>query len=419
MKRTLSLATPLVALAAAAPAAAWAPQQLFSGGGQFSQSVSLSGNERGRAAAAFVSRGGIRLALARPGSPFARSVSVPGSQGGMDPRVDIDERGNVLVVWGYFDGTEFPGINDRDEGCCVGARMTVRAARSGHFRRFQNLTPKGRDAYVGAAAIVSGRVAVAWSNGFDRIRARFAPRGRRLGGTGSIANSDSPLAVRPSRTGATVTVEKGLSKNTSIREFKVGRGGGVSRLRTVLRGLPAYTDLDFATNSRGDQVASWSSFRAPLYVAVRRRGQRFRVRRLAKRVTAGASSVAISPDGGSAIAAWVTRKGGDLRVAARRRGGAFGKPRPFATPPGYASGVQTAVDDAGRALFEWEHTRGSGYPRVFAAFRSPRGRQLRRRRMLFGNTFMQSGAAAIDARGRGHVVWQDGAHVYAARASYP
>jgi hypothetical protein len=402
------------ALVFATPAAAWVSQTLFSPASYYGQGVALAGNARGAAAAVFPSGHGLRLAFARPGRPFGRSRFIPGSQGGRYARVAIDASDNVLVTWSYFDETDPAPPSSRDEGCCNSARMTVRTAGSGHLRRVQNLAPEGHDVFIGAASIANGRVAVAWQQG-GRIRARFAPRGRRLERAGSVTAPGAALAVTPSRRGAAVTYNTYLTGSAAIREFQLGRSGRVSRPRTVLGGLPEFPYITFASNAHGDQVALWSADSSARYAALRRRGGRFRVRKVGGGGGYGITAVSISPGGDSAMVAWARSKG--IRIATGRPGRRIGAARTIATPAGGAGGLGVAVNDSGRAVLEWDQYRDDGSYQLLAAFRSPKGR-LRGRHTL-STRYALSPYAAIDARGRARVTWAGYDSVFAALGSYP
>jgi hypothetical protein len=411
MKRALSLAVATLALVLASPAAAWVPQRLSPNG---SENGALVTNERGDAAAVFVTSKALRLAVARPGRKFGPSEFVPGSNGARSPRLAIDESGNVVIVWSYFDESDPDPPSSRDEGCCLSARMTVRTAGSGHFRRVQNLAPEGRQLYPATPAIAHGRVAVAWGHG-SRTYARFAPRGRRLERAGSVKGFDAVQAVLPTRRGARVTYTVNEAGSLAIREFHLGRLGQVTPARTLVAGLP-FIAVDMATNARGDQAATWGGYTAPRYAAVRSNGGRFRVRRVGPSGDFVGESVAISPDGRAAIVAWTQR--GRVRIASARHESRFGSARLFAGPPGYASNIRVAVNDSARAVVEWNVSlRVTGAYDVFAAFRAPGGRQFGRRRVAKGYTAPLS--AAIDGRSRARVMWSDYTNVFAARGLFP
>lgn len=415
MRALLLAAATLVALGSAAPCAqAWRSQRLFTGS-DFDQSVALAANGRGDAAAAFEDSRGVRLALARSGRQFGRSKRVPGSQSGRDPKVAIDESGNVLVVWSYNDGTAPPRPFDRDEGCCLGARMTVRNARNGHFRAVQNLTSEGHDLYVGAAAIAAGRVAIAWSEGGTRIRVRVAPRGRRLGRPGSVRGYGYVLGVSPSRSGATVTWYHPDTRS-SIREFRVRRDGRLVARRWLLQGLPEYVDIAMATSSRGDQVASWGDGRGGVIGAVRRHGGSFHVSRLGDE-EASSTGVAISRRR-AAIVAWTTSTG-RLVTASARGGRRLPRGRRFGTPRGRASDVSVAVNDVGRAVLLWNQQPPHGRSHGYVAYRSSTGHELGRHRFASGVAYQTGSAVTIDARSRARVLWDDFSSVFAVRGRYP
>src|SRR4051794_39711890 len=145
LKHALIPLAVLALLLLPAPAdAAWRVQTIHAGSSGYSD-VALVGNARGDAALAFELPGGIGLAIAQRGHAFGKPHKVPFSGGGTAPHVAIDERGNVLVLWTYFDGFEEEDIESRDEGCCDGTLATIRYARGKHFRRVQALTPPGHE----------------------------------------------------------------------------------------------------------------------------------------------------------------------------------------------------------------------------------------------------------------------------------
>src|SRR5436309_3346905 len=162
-RRTLVLALAGAALLPASAVASWGPRQrLSSGGDDHGEDVTLVGNARGDAVAAWRDGLGIRVAFARHGKAFGRPRYAPGGRHGRDPSVAIDSQGNAVVVWTYFANTSPPDPEERDEGCCSGAQMTVRSAASGRMRRAQALTPKGHEVGPVAATISHGRVGLAW-----------------------------------------------------------------------------------------------------------------------------------------------------------------------------------------------------------------------------------------------------------------
>src|SRR4051812_8805840 len=115
----------LAMLVLAAPAsAAWHVQRLSRSSSGFDD-VALAGNERGDAAVAFERGDSIALAIAHRGHRFGKARTVPNSGSGTQPKVAIDEQGNVLVLWSYFDGFDEGDIESRDDPCCQGTVVAV------------------------------------------------------------------------------------------------------------------------------------------------------------------------------------------------------------------------------------------------------------------------------------------------------
>src|SRR3954470_17370347 len=155
----IPLAVLLVLLLAARADAAWRVETVHRGSSGYDD-VALAGNARGDAALAFELHDGIGLAIAHRGHSFGKSHKVPFSGGGTAPQLAIDEQGNVLVLWSYFDGFEEEDFESRDGGCCLGAVATVRYARGKHYRHVQTLTPPGHEITAGAYAIRRGRAGI-------------------------------------------------------------------------------------------------------------------------------------------------------------------------------------------------------------------------------------------------------------------
>src|SRR3954468_14328570 len=120
----IPLAVLLVLLLAARADAAWRVETVHRGSSGYDD-VALAGNARGDAALAFELPHGIGLAIAHRGRAFRKPRRVPFSAGATAPKVAIDEQGNVLVLWSYFDGFEEEDFESRDEGCCQGTLATV------------------------------------------------------------------------------------------------------------------------------------------------------------------------------------------------------------------------------------------------------------------------------------------------------
>src|SRR3954465_12735087 len=132
-------AVPALPLLAAPADAAWRVETVHRGSSGYDD-VALAGNARGDAALAFQPPNGIGLPLANRGRAFRKPRRVPFSAGATAPKVAIDEQGNVLVLWSYFDGFEEEDFESREGPCCEGTLATVRYAGGKHYRRVQALT---------------------------------------------------------------------------------------------------------------------------------------------------------------------------------------------------------------------------------------------------------------------------------------
>jgi hypothetical protein len=423
MKRALLIAVAAALLAAAAPAdASWGPrQQLSTGSSDFSDDVALAGNARGDAIAAWEGRRGIQVAFARRGKRFGKPHYVPGADDGTVPYVAIDASGNALIMWTYFDNTQPEDIEERDSGCCNGVRLTVRSARSGHFRSRQTLTAPGLEVDLTAFAIRSGRIGIAWNESEDaRVFARFGAAGHRLGREVRVSGADSPEAVSLLSRGTGEVTYSGSGRGRArLLEFRVRRGRVVSR-RRVSPAFPADAGLSVASNVRGQEVAAWSTTNGSrvgrVYAGTREPSGSFRFRRVSRRAPADSQSVAIAPSG-AGLVAWNTFYG-EIFAANRLRGGVFHQARRFGPKlRGHAiNDVEIAVDSLGRAVVGWTRT-GPGH--VVGAFRSARGRLLGRYDLGSGEELGSQATAALDAHGRARLIWRNAGAVRVVRARIP
>src|SRR3954447_21213459 len=310
-------------LVLAAPAdAAWRVETVHSGSSGYND-VALAGNARGDAALAFELRNGIGLAIAHRGRAFGKPRRVPFSAGATAPKVAIDEQGNVLVLWTYFDGFEEEDFESREGPCCEGTLATVRYARGKHYRRVQALTPPGHEVTAEAYAIRRGRAGIVWSEG-SRIRARFAAAGHGFGSTAEVIESGTGLAVSLAH-GRRVTYASYGAHSTRIREFRVRRGTAHQR-RTLARGLPDVALVRVATNTRGEQAAAWQrsdhQSTSPVHLAVRSAAGSFQSRLVSHRGAFDSAPAVAIADSGAAVAAWATTRG-TLLVSGRNPGGRF------------------------------------------------------------------------------------------------
>jgi hypothetical protein len=418
----LTAAAVLATLLLASPASARWDVERVGGSSSGFDDVALAGNARGDAAVAFEKGGGIALAIAHRGRGFGRARRVPGSGGGSAPNVAIDEQGNVLVLWSYFDGFEEDDPESRDEPCCQGTLATVRYAHGRHYRHLQALTPPGQDVAPAAWAISGGRIGVAWTTDALRLRARFAARGRPLGKTVRLRGDSAALGVSLAHGTRRVTYLLYEKHAASIREFRV-RGGRAVGKRTLARGLPRDPYISVATDVGGDQVAAWvrtNDAPVPVHLAARRAGGRFHSTIVSRAGAADSGPVLAIGSSVAAVAAWATPRG-KLLVSSRRPGGRFGAARRFDRNGRKTSveQVEVAVDSLGRAVIGWIQDRPSGERRFFGAFRSPFGVRSHVRAFGRADYIGTQRSAAIDASGRARLVWRAPSGVKVARAPYP
>jgi hypothetical protein len=398
-----------VALVSAAPAEAWRTQRIAREGGD----VALAGNARGDAVLATARAGSVWVAQARRGGAFRKPRRVPGSAGGYGPQAAIDSSGNALVLWTYLDETTPEEEADFREGpCCEGIRLTV-VSRSGHMRRMQTLTPQGNEIMVEAFGISRGRIAAVWGD-YSHRGVRAARRGQRLGRSVRIKGSSGAVAVTPSPRGPDVTIVRSRPGGRAIEEYRVRRGR-VGRARVVASGLPRSLPVALVANERGDQVAAWSRGAASMFAATRGRSQRFRIRRVGRAGPLGAPQAAIGPSG-AGVVVWEQARG-RLVAAGSGPGGVFTHARKFFSNARHEifGDVELAVNSAGRALIAFERRPYSTRTTFAAAFRSRRGRRSRLHDFGRHHLLGSQHTGALDARGRGRLVWYRRRAVEAAR----
>jgi hypothetical protein len=418
-----ALSAALLALPAAAVAGWRPPETLSIGSPRYVEDVTVAGNSRGDAVAAWQGRSSVAFAYAHRGGPFGGVHEIPGGHGGSAPRVAIDEQGNALVAWSYFDGTDPARPSQRDDGCCFGVRVNVRNAATGRFRRAQTLTPKGHDLSTPAVAIRRGQVALAWTQDANaNVYARAAPRGHRLGRAVHVHGGREALDVALLKDGPFVTYLGNGSRSVRVHEFRV-RHGRAAHKRTLSRRLSVYADASVATNASGAQAVAVSAgfgARSPIYAGVRAPGGRFRMRRVARGSLPSSPRVAIARSG-AALVGW-NLYAGKIFTASRRPGKQFGAARQFGrTHAGdLISGLQIAVDRLGRGVVGWVQSRTVSSGRAHAAFRSrAAGRALQSRDLGPADTMGSEGKAALDEHGRARLIWRKGAAVVAGRGRFP
>src|SRR4051794_41033245 len=157
MRRVALVAAFTCALAAGssgeARASRWSTESVARLGGYYS--AAFAGNARGRRAIAWVARD-LHVAIARPGEQFGRDRLVRHEHTDLDGVwLAMNSRGDLLLVWRYFDKTFFGDDSDPtpiDDSCCYGARAAV-LRRDGRLGPVRTLTPRGVSARVEGYAI--------------------------------------------------------------------------------------------------------------------------------------------------------------------------------------------------------------------------------------------------------------------------
>jgi hypothetical protein len=426
MRRTalLSVAALLAALACASPASAAWTQQRLTDHSSGPNDVALAGNERGDAAIAFQGTRGIALALARPGRPFGALRYVPGGSTGFDPRVAIDEDGNVLVSWLYSDGSQQPAPGTPIyQDCCVRVRLALLRPGTGKFLGPRSVGTPGHNVRFSALSIVDGRVGIAWGYDPERLAARFSTGALRLGPV--VRGEGVVVAAVPLATGPIVTFVRDDSTagangitdyKWSLWEFRL-RPGHPRTVRRLASRSGYFPAIAVATNARGEQAIAWAQQHTnqyDLYAGARSTNGHFAVRRLSQGGSVFGAAVAIARSG-AAITAW-NDAAGQIFAADRRPGGAaFGNGLAFG--PRLANtnieGLQIGVDLAGHAVIGWIQRRSGGVPTVIGAFRSLDGRRIGAHGLLFANSLGAQATAALDEHGFGRLAWRTGGTVNA------
>jgi hypothetical protein len=399
------------AIVGAAPAAAqdWKTQRLTG------ESGALAGNERGDAVLAVQRAGRVLIARARRGGAFGAPRTIRGSRGAVQPRVAIDSTGTALVFWNYFDGTETEEeVGAYDVPCCRGVKVAI-VGSSGHVRRVQTLMRRGIEIYaVEAFSVAAGRVAVAWTTGANHY-VRVAGRGRRLGPPVRLRTEGDVVAVTPTARGPDVTLALSEGDGKRIVEYRVRRGrlGRARELASVVDGY----GVAVAANERGDQVAAWGSSGTSIFIATRRRSERFEVHEVAHAARVYTMpTVAIAPSG-AGVAAW-ENGGGQIVAAGSLPGQPFGEAREFFSGGGdrTVGQLSLAVNSTGRALISFPRDPLSGEPTIWAAFRSRRGARFGLHDFGAANEYGAPPEGAVDARGRARLSWLSQGFVRAARS---
>ena len=446
----ISAAVALAAIAAGslagAPAnAKWGPVQdlatfsLLNGLPPFA----FASNARGDRLVVWDSGDGFAFAQAPPGRRFGAPVQLRPTDGYNEflPDLEMDERGNALLLWSYFDQTAY---YDRT-ACCEGLRARVIRA-DGSVTDTQTLVPRGysvsrdrTDMQIGR----DGRMGVVFplgqyqSESWPRLAARFGTVDK---GFGRLEHIGGPsYAQQPSLSfaggRAHVTYMKALERGKGAQETGRARIVDLERRRadsyrpgrTIV--TPMRLDsLRVATASSGDQVALWArerpGFATIVYVATRAAGGPFRPRRLAResRFTGPYAAPSIEP-GGNALAYWGSALSRSIVTSLRLPGHEFGALTHFG--PSWdgivTNPVVASVNAPAHALIVWVDAPGSGQGtrRLVAAFRNARGAELEEHEIARddGNEtygFMSGRfGVTLDNRDRASVVYVENARLKA------
>jgi hypothetical protein len=423
------VALAVVVLAGASPAvAAWRTQRVATDRSADFGLVGMAGNGRGDAALVYEEDNGIALAVARPGRPFAAPRLLPrsGDYSNVD-QVAIDERGNVVVVWNYNDGSQPDPIDVRGEGCCERLRIALLKRGSRHVEGPRTLGAPGLDSYLGALSIVNGRIGVAWSDDSGSVVARFSRRGLTLGRAVRVI-ADNALSAVPLRTGPVFTFVRESfgsdeSETWTLHELRIVHGRARAPRRVFARHSD-FAEVAAGSNASGSQVLAWTEPTATrgvsaLYAGVRKLGGGIHPRRIARGRRLSAPSVDIAPSG----AAIATASHGDreMYVGARRPGHAFGLARRFGplVRGGYIEDVDVAVNSAGRALIVWTNAFSTRASHLRAAFRSRGGRRVGLHDFGGGALGGVLPQIALDRHGGGRVAWHRVETIRAGRSPFP
>ena len=438
--RQVDLAALVLALLAPGGAsAAWGPTQDLGPAGSFG----YDGNARGDRIAVWESASGFQFAQARPGEQLGPPRTLPGDPGRAfsflrSLRVELDERGNALLVWNYFDETD-PEYEVRGDGpCCEGLRARV-IRRDGSFTGAKALAPTGHTVYLeDMQAAPSGALAVAFTlypytdaqegpalnARLGSVRRGFGVRERVRSGQhyGPFALSFHRRRARMLWVGAAASA----STHPPIYELERRARGRWTHLRPVLTRTPLMPEkVSFATAPDGSQAAVLARrgkdnpfVDAVVSGAVRSPGRPFRLRRLGSDTFTyeDQPQVAIEPRG-SALTAWFSNARDTVVAAGRRPPAAFGPLVRFGAaldPNTDVPGVTLDVNGRGRGLLAWSERPFApfGEPQrsqIVGALRNNRGTMLERHLIEDVQPYYADATAtSIDSAGRGHVAYTSG-----------
>jgi hypothetical protein len=436
MRRLALLTLALALLAPATASGAWGPTQDMGPIGG-SGGVAYDGNARGDRVVVWQVNGGFAYAQARPGEELgpARTLPRDPDRTEFDPRVEIDERGNALLVWTYFDETD-PEFEIRGPGpCCDGLRARV-IRRDGTVTPPKTLAPAGNLVQLSDMHIASdGTFGVvftrsSYTSAARGVDARFGTIRRGFGPRENVFRSaaQGPFALSFAGGRARLLYATGPSNYytttpTVIREIERRRPKSWRGLGTRLKRTPMLREqLRVATSSRGEQAITWmsegrqySSQNQSVYAAVRSPGRSFRARRIAVDDYFQGAPVAIEPEG-NALTAWPSARRQGIVAAARRPRAGFGTIARFADlgQGAQVSPVALDVNRRGHGLLAWTERTfnpdgSSNAARLIGVFRNSRGSALEHHVIELENTpFGFRSTVTLDREGRGHVAYVSG-----------
>lgn len=369
MRRTVLILAPVaLAILPAAPAAAqWsAPFTLSTRNAPILGSPALASDARGDVVSAWGSGKGILATTGRIGR-LTRPVALPGSHTriGLQITLAVARRGGAAVAWRACDA--FTGSED-----CPG-RVKVALRRPGS-RRWHTQVVSRRGERVRRAQVAfgpDGQAELAWV-GSGRVKAAFAPRGRRFGPARSVSVREPAFlqslavdrhgrAVVTWKTGEPEAVHDRSAYDT-LRAATSSRRGRFGSPRTVASIDPNGEDLlAVSTDAEGGQISltqrgSGAPYLSPLSYDVRSRasGEPFGAPQTisdpAQQPDVVQTPALAEAAGGDAYVAWA--RGPSIEVLHRPSGGAFAAPQTVVTSSDGTRAIapDLAVSPGGQAL---------------------------------------------------------------------
>ena len=427
--RQLILLAALALLAApSGAAAAWGPVQdlgPLGAGARFA----YDGNAAGDRILVWDAGSGFVFARARPGEALGPPRALPDDPRHVEfaPTVELDERGNALLVWTYHDATAY--VEDRGgQGydCCNGLRARVIRA-DGSVTAARTLAPHGHVVTLADMQIGPGdRVGVVFHvrEDFEPVRtmeARLGTVARGLGGREPITRApvDAPasLAFVRGRARLTYATSTGFGYDNEpvvFREVERVERGRYRRLRSPGNGELVRSSIRFATAPSGEQAVTWLSVVGrtnAVHAGTRRPGEPLVAHHLAAASASPHAPVAIEPRG-TALAAWASARPAGVLASLRRSPFGFRLPTAMSAydDPPRLDAPAVDVNTRGHGLLAWAERPPSRPPRLVGVFRNARGTPLEHHVIEpSGGPFaFAQVAASLDRDGRGYVAYATG-----------